>query len=236
MADKSAEQLQARVTELEAELEKQRGIVANAEKKFNDWSNERGDERKSVAEIAKALKDAVTELRENEKKNQTILAELADAKQKLAVAEAAKSVPPGLPGGGEKPKTVDEQIAEIALTLTEDETGILDKALEAATPEEQDLIRQGGVGYLKFLQAFIRNARKPEAVLPPWRKKPASDKGKKAEASDLDRLFRQAKKSAEQYPDGHNGGTPRVRRQAVDRPPVTAADPRVRASLGIESE
>lgn len=237
MADekKDAEQLQARIAELEAELDKQRGIVTNAEKKFSEWAAERGEERKSVAEVAKALKDAVTDLRETEKKAREISDELAEAKRKLAEAEASKQGPAG---GGEERKTasVEEQIEAIQSTLTDDETAILDAALEAATPEEQASIREGGAGYLKFLQAFVRNARKPEAALPPWRKKPTQEKVKKVGASDLDRLFNQAKKSVAHYPDGPSGGTPRGRRQVVERKPVAGNSQAAKAAFGIESE
>ena len=86
-AQKIAE-LEAKLTESDAELTKQKEITANAEKKFGEWGNEQGELRKE---------------------NKQILEELE--KLKTAKPDATPPVPPKKEE--DKPKTADEIEAQL---------------------------------------------------------------------------------------------------------------------------
>ena len=213
--DEIVAQLKQQVEEQKAEASKQKTIAENAESKFKEWADERGKERKAVGEVADGLAEETKRRHEAEDALKSAMAKIEEVEAKIK--ELTKVTGP-TDDGGTKPKPVDEQIQAIQATLTDDELAILDKALEAVEPDKQEAIKSGGDDYLKFLNAFVKNVRTPESAPPPWRKKPAHEK--KVEASDLDKLFRQVKTSAEQHPDGPSGGTPRgtVRRKPPTPP------------------
>jgi DNA repair exonuclease SbcCD ATPase subunit len=110
--EKAADTIEA----LEATLEKQKGIVENAEKKFNDWSNEVGELRK---------REEAREARESEL---------------LKQIEQLKASGPSPEGG----KSDAAELADLEKELTPEEEKLLDEAFKQA-PEEMQKAISGNV-------------------------------------------------------------------------------------------
>ena len=183
-------ELEAKITTLEAEAAKQRGIAENAEKIFKEHSAEVGEARKK----AKADEELITSLK----------AQVEDLNKKILGA--------GGPGTKTKQEEKEETPDEIEASLTEEQRKVAEAAF-AAAPDEVKLkiIEDQG-----FRLKFFKEARDGVKVVPevPW-KKPAT---KPAKQSDDDGkyvkgLFDRVLKRERGMPPGgsgtaHRGGVP----------------------------
>ena len=219
--EKKLAQAEKKIEELMAELEKQKGIAENAEATFNKWSNERGDERKAVKEIAEELKNSAIAMRTAITDKEKIAADLAEAR--IALAEAKKQGPNT--DDGNKPneppptkKTADEIEAE----LTDDEQEKLDEAWKNASEDLRKSIKGDDKIRRQFLQQ-AKEAAEEEASsdLSSWRKKPAQQK--KADpggaAEEIKKLFDKNINRARNLPDGSGGNTTRTQKSGGNKSP-----------------
>ena len=208
-ADEALAQAQAKIAELEKKvaeltkaLETKTGIVDNAEAKFNEMAKETGDNRKAVTAAALEL----IELRKAEKEAQKNLAEASKA-----LAELSKQGPPK--DDGNKHETVEQQIAKIEASLTDDDLKKLDEARMKVSDERRREIDKGGAAYLALLRGLRDVQAESVDALPPWRKKPAQQEKAKPDglAEEMKKLFRTESNRARNLPDGSRGGSPRTR-------------------------
>jgi len=229
-------QAKADIEKLTAELEKQRGVVLNAEKKFTEWAAERGTERKAVGEVANELAAASKKLREAIEAQEKLRNDLAEARTKLAEAEKGKG-PAGDQGNNRNEPPKPEQSAdEIEAALSEDEQKELDEAWKKASPKKRAALKSNDPALEAERVEFLLKAKEAASLkaasdLGTWRKKPSNPKGSQPSGGDeLDVLFGIKKQSAEDYPDGSQGGVPRRRRAAE----ASALPPGVRKASWVQ--
>jgi hypothetical protein len=225
----------AEITKLEAELAKQVKITENAEAKFNEWAAERGNERKAVGEVANELAAASKKLREAVEDQVRLREDLAEAQRKLVEAEKGKPKPTEGNGNNRGTDTGSEKsAAEIEAALTADEQKALDDAWKKASEEQRVAVK----GNENSRKAFLLKAKEAVAVkattdLADWRTTLAKPKSVSPGGDDeLDLLFGLKKQSAEDYPDGSQGGVTRRRRAAE----VSAIPPGVRKASWISGD
>jgi len=215
-----AKELKEKVSELEAELEKQQKIVDNAEKKFNEMAEETGDNRKAATA---AMKDLLAVQKDYKK----VVDDLRHAQE--ALAKKVDEVGPEGSGGNNQRKTLGEQIEEAENGLTTDEQAALAEATKDISDDELKEFRASGKDYLDFINQFRKEHSNADAGLPSWRKKPAqSKKSPGGDETELRKkmfaLLKDAQKSADNVPDGPSGGGgPSRRQQAPERPAMKPA-------------
>ena len=197
-------ELEAKIVEMTATLDKQKGIVDNAEKKFQEMAGETGDNRTALIEASKELVEA----RKSERAAQDALSEAGKA-----LAELGKTVGPTKPKEqAEAPKTADE----IEAGLTADEQAVLDEAYKNADESMRQRIKADP----ETRKAFLEQAKKVSSDnratdLTDWRNKPAPVTPVTGE--DITKLFKTNKRGAEQTPPG---GRPAPGNPAPERPRV----------------
>jgi len=198
MAEKDAkiEELTKSLTDQKAELEKKQGIVDNAETKFNEMSQESGDNRKGIAEASRAMLAAQAErdeAKENFSKASNELAEVKKTKGPKAEEEQSDK--------GLEKKTPEE----IEASLTEDEGKVLDEAFKNASDELKAQIKADPKVRKDFLLEAKEAAKAAdESDLSSWRKKPAqkpAPSGDEAKAK-IRELFKRENKRRSNLPDG----------------------------------
>ena len=195
-------ELTGKVDELVTELDKQKEIVTNAEKKVNEFGNETGENRK---ELTAALRDSVTSnkaLRESEDNLRKLTEELAEAKK----------VAGPTPDGNNQPDDKKKSNDEIEAGLTTDEAKRLDDAYENASEETKANIKSDAKTRRKFLLIAKESVEEDQkADLSSWRNKPQpEEKSPSGDEDKLRELFKTAKKRANYVPRGPSGGTPRA--------------------------
>ena len=197
------EAAEAKAKELQEELDKQKAIVENAEKKFNKWSNERGDERTAVAEMAKELKAASEEMRKAIADQSQMAQDLAEAKRGLA--EAKKEGPTGEKEQSEK-KATEKTVEELEDELTDAQGKVLDEAFKKAPDELKASIKSDPKVRKAFLVEAVAAADAAAlSDLSDWRKKPAQKKAAPdgdAEKERIQELFKTTNRQQGRQPDG----------------------------------
>lgn len=220
MPEPTAEELQKKQQEKDAEIarlteEKRKADerVANAEKKFNEWSNEVGGIRK----IGDALKEALDEAKKALKETQDLIAGLKAGKK------APGENPPEDKGGG---GAGTETLENVEKSLDENQR----KAVEAAFALLTDAEKLQYENDLEFRVAFLKRAQDAAPSIPnsPWKTAP-----KKAKPGDesghktiLDRVF-DKKRQNRFVPPGPRGGAPVLGNQNEPEPNEPPEDSRV---------
>lgn len=168
-----AKELEGEVNQLKAEAEKQKGIAANAEKKFNEWSNEIGDLRKKskadddkISELLKQLGEAGSEGAGKKKteggKQETaedIEASLGD-EQKQAVEAAYKAAPDDVKLKYQK----DEQFRAKFLAEARDRIQVIPES-PWSKPDKKKAESKGGD--VESIKSLFDKVIKHERHLPP---------------------------------------------------------------------
>jgi len=199
---------QAKFDEVQAELEKQKGIVENAQALVKKQADETGDNRKAAVEASKALVTALEAKSKVEDNFAKVSAELAEAKKQ------------GPKGTKEQSDDKDKTLDEIEAALTKDEAAKLDEAYKSASEELKQSIKSDDAIRRAFLsKAKAAVAADVEADLSDWRKKPAQKSSTPGGGDELDKLFNLKKKSASYHPDGPRSGPARPARRAESNPP-----------------
>ena len=174
------------VAKLKEAIDKEKGRVENAEKKFSQWSNELGDIRKERETL------------------QTTLADAQKTIEELNKAVAAHSVTPVADADNSKDKKPAETPEDVERELTEEQKKVGDKAFQKLSDEEK-------IRYIKdpkFKVAFLRRLQNDAPLIPqsPWATvKEAEQKVKSGVDDVLDRVF--AKKNRASFtPEGPRSG------------------------------
>jgi len=195
------EEKQKKFDEVQAELEKQKGIVENAQALVKKQADETGENRRVSSDATKALVTALEEKRKAEEDFAKVSEELAEAK-KQGPTEAKEE--------SDEDKTADEIEAE----LTKDEQAKLDEVWKDAPEEAKQRIKSDDDLRKKFLaKAKAAVVADIESDLSDWRKKPAQQSSKPGGGDELDKLFNLRKKSASYHPDGPRSGPARPARR-----------------------
>jgi len=172
-------ELEDKVAALEKELDKQKTIVDNAEKKFKEMAEETGSSRKAIADAAHEL----IELRKSETKAREDL-EAAS----VLLAEAKKQGPRG--GREQSPTHTEKTADEIEADLTEAEQKKLDEAWKAAPDDLKKRIRADEATRKAFLMEAKEQVQRDEADdLTDWRKKPAQKATPGGVADEIKKSF-----------------------------------------------
>jgi len=195
-----AEKLKDQETEiarLKTESTKADERVANAEKKFSEWSGEVGGIRK----VGDELKVAIEEAKKNSKELQDLIASLKEGKN-VQPAPGGKSPDNNAPGSApqEKPEDVEKALNDSQRKATEAAFALLSNAEKLRYENDPE-----------FRLAFLKRAQEAAPAIPtsPWKTapkktKPEDDAGRK---TILDRVF-DAKKKRGFVPAGPQGGAP----------------------------
>jgi len=204
--DEVLTQIKAERAALKADLEKEKGISENAEKKFQEWAAERGKERKAIGDIAEGMAEETKKRHVAEEASDELAAKLRELEVKINEIEHrdAKEVE-----NRNNQKTTEEKIQEITDNLTEEDLKVMDDAREKADPAIQQAIDSGGEVYLEFLNGLKEAKHVEESGRPPWRrniKKPAAPSGDDDRAARMRKLFKREIEQANSYPDGTHGG------------------------------
>jgi len=201
---KAFDEAQAKIKELteavesaKAELEKQKEIVVNAEKKFNDMAGETGDNRKAATEAAKAVISASAAERKAREDLEKLSQEVAELK-KISGPKGE-----GEQADKDKAKTADE----IQAGLTKEEQEKLDKLIEVMSPEELTRL-DTDTKERKRLLLMVKEKAKSDPDPAAWRKKPTQQEAQSKGEDWMKELFNRTKKSVGYQPDGPSGGTP----------------------------
>ena len=205
-------QKEAEVKELKEKLEKADGRVENAQAKIHEWEKEVGDTRAEKLEFADKLKGLVDEMAEDRKVTKQLQADLAKAQSERD--ELKKSGPPAVEA---KPKkTVQEQIAAIETTLTDEDRSAMKAAIDTLDEDARSKVNQDDGAYLEFLNA-LRRKRPQAGPAYRWEKTPEK-KAPKASDTDYDKLFDKQKKGDSYVPPGGANGAPRSRQPVQPKP------------------
>lgn len=175
-------ELEAKITTLDAEAAKQRGIAENAEKIFKEHSAEVGEARKK----AKADEELITGLK----------SQVEELNKKILGA--------GGTGTKTKPEEKEETPDEIEASLTDEQKKVVEAAFNAA-PDEVKLKITEDQG---FRLKFFKEAREGVKAVPdsPW-KKPVTKPAKQTDDSDkvVKGLFDRVLKRERGMPPGGSG-------------------------------
>jgi hypothetical protein len=198
MPDKTdAEKLKDQETEiarLKTESTKADERVANAEKKFSEWSGEVGGIRK----VGDELKVAIEEAKKNSKELQDLIVALKSGKK--APGENA----PEHKAGEETP---DETLENVERALDENQRKLVEAAFDLLSDAEKLRYQND----LEFRIAFLKRAQDAAPVIPgsPWKTAPKKNKpGDESLGKDvLDRVFNKKRRNAF-TPAGPQGGAP----------------------------
>jgi chromosome segregation ATPase len=201
MPDPTAEELQkqkdAEIARLTEEKRKADERVANAEKKFNEWSNEVGGIRKIGESLTAALEDAKKSLKETQDL-------IADLKAGRNVQQAPGGKLPGNNAGG---AAQEETLEDVEKALDENQRKVVEVAFAQLTDAEKLQFQND----LEFRIAFLKRAQDAAPTIPasPWKtapkkSKPGDESGSK---TILDRVF-DKKRQNRFVPPGPHGGAP----------------------------
>jgi len=173
-------ELEAKITALDAEVAKQKGIAENAEKIFKEHSTEVGDARKK----AKADEELITSLKKEVEELKTTLG--AGGTGKKTTAE-------------EKVETADE----IEASLTDEQRLAAEAAYKAAPEDIKVKITEDQ----QFRLRFFKEAREGVKVVPadPWKKPAAKPAKKDDEDKTVKSLFDRVLKRERGMPPGGSG-------------------------------
>jgi myosin heavy subunit len=192
-----AEKLKDQETEiarLRAESTKADERVANAEKKFQEWSGEVGGIRK----VGEELKVAIEEAKKNSKELQDLIAALKSGKKAPGESASEHKAEEGTP---------DEILENVEKALDENQR----KAVEAAFVLLSDAEKLRYQNDLEFRIAFLKRAQDAAPAIPgsPWKTAPKKNKpGDESAGKDvLDRVFNKKRRNAF-TPAGPQGGAP----------------------------
>jgi len=192
-----AEKLKDQETEiarLKTESTKADERVANAEKKFQEWSGEVGGIRK----VGEELKVAIEEAKKNSKELQDLIAALKSGKKAPGENASEHKAEEGTP---------DEILENVEKALDENQR----KAVEAAFALLSDAEKLRYQNDLEFRIAFLKRAQDTAPAIPgsPWKTAPKKNKpGDESAGKDvLDRVFNKKRRNAF-TPAGPQGGAP----------------------------
>jgi hypothetical protein len=202
--EKTAEQIQkekddAEIVRLAEEKRKADERVANAEKKFNEWSNEVGGIRK----IGDALKTALDEAKNGLTEITALIADLKAGKS------VGKQAPDGKPSGNNPGgKAEDEEPDNVEKLLTVDQRKLVEAAFNDLTPAEKYQYENDP----EFRLSVFQRAQKDAPAIPasPWKtapKKTVKPEDESGYKSILDRIF-DKKRRNRFVPPGPHGGAP----------------------------
>lgn len=185
---------EAEIARLKTESTKADERVANAEKKFSEWSGEVGGIRK----VGDELKVAIEEAKKNSKELQDLIAALKSGKKAPGENAAEHKA------GEEKP---EETLENVEKALDENQR----KVVEAAFALLSDAEKLRYQNDLEFRIAFLKRAQDAAPVIPgsPWKTAPKKNKpGDESQGNDvLDRVFNKKRRNAF-TPAGPQGGAP----------------------------
>jgi hypothetical protein len=188
---------EAEIAKLKADATKADERVTNAEKKFNEWSNEVGGIRK----VGDELKSALEEAKKAAKELQDLIAAIKGGKN-VQPAPGGKSSEDDPAGGAPKEKPED-----IEKVLTDDQRKAVEAAFARLAPAEKLRYEND----LEFRLAFLKRAQEAAPVIPdsPWKTAPKKTKPEDASGvkSILDEVFSQKRRKSF-VPGGPLGGAP----------------------------
>lgn len=187
--DTSTQEHQEKITALEAEVEKQKGRVENAEQLVQKWSNEVGDIRKE-REALKAETDALA----------VKLKELDALKEKLVQTDATTTAK----GSGD-PGKKEPTLEEVEKSLSEDAKKVCEAAFGKLTDDEKIQFRDDE-GFRKDF--FLQAAEIKPVPTSPWLTSPKkkSEETPSAQKKRIRELFEVAQKQSKATPVGSSGG------------------------------
>jgi len=198
LAEAKIKELEDALAAMRVELEKQKGIVTNAESKFSEMGEETGENRKAIAEAARGLVKANADAA----KTQDSLRELNDQ-----LTEARKKGPEQKPPeeSEDEKKTPDE----IQSTFSDAEKSKLAEVLKGADNDMLDTLDNDETERKRLLLR-VKTEVKTNPDRSAWRKKP-EEKSPSGDEDRLDKLFKTKIRSERFTPAGPGGGTPRER-------------------------
>ena len=216
--EKALADAKAEVDAVKADLEKEKGISENAEKKFQEWAAERGKERKAIGDIAEGMAEETKKRHAAEAARDELATKLVDLEKNLTELQGATEE-----ANRNNQKTTEQKIEELSANLTDEDLKALDAARENADPETQKAIDAGGETYFELLKGLKETQKVAESVLAPWRKKPMQGAGNGTDdmQAKMRALFKNEQQRANSYPNGPNGG----QRGGGKNPPVSTRPP-----------
>ena len=201
--DKALAEVKADMDKVKEELEKEKGISENAEKKFQEWASERGKERKAIGDIAEGMAEETKKRHAAEAARDELAAQLVELEKNLTELQSAAEE-----ATRNNQKTTEQKIEELSSNLTEDDLKALDAVRESADAETQKAIDAGGETYLELLRGLKETKHVDESGHAPWRKNAAQGAGNGTDnmTEKIRALFKQEKQRAESYPNGPKAG------------------------------
>jgi len=199
-AQAKVDELTKKVDELSADLEKQKGIVENAETKFNEMAKETGDNRKAVTGAALDVMSAHKEEKKAADDLRKIQEELA-ALKKVKGPEAKDE---------SNQKGVEQTADEIEANLTDAERKHVEKVWGSLDDKQRRQYRDDEkTRKASLIEAKAAVADEPPDLSTPWKKPAQSSDVPDGTADAIRKMFRGEQKRASNLPDG--GGSSRSR-------------------------
>jgi hypothetical protein len=178
------------IAKLQEEKRKAEDRVANAEKKFNEWSNEVGGIRKVGGELKETLDAAKAQFSE-------ISSIISQMKSNAPSGKMMEN------SAGKKEET--ETPEDIEKVLTQEQRGVVEAAWKALTDDEKEQYDKDP----EFRASLFKRAQEDAPAVPrsPWKTAPKKEKTEDASnyKSILDRIF-EKKRQARFVPPGPQSG------------------------------
>lgn len=217
-AQKKIDELTAKAEKLEQDLAKKQSIVDNAEQKFNDMSNETGENRKALAEAARELTAARKAERETQELVRNLQKELDELRKKIG-SKAEE-------GNNRNEASADD----IEASLTEAERKFVESKWKELTEDQREAyLKDDEVRKAALMEAKATVAKAAPDLSSPWKKPAQKTPSGEGVKDEIRKMFQSEAKRARNLPDGSHGGSPR---SGSGNQPVSRARREVSGVLG----